>query len=179
MRPRSAATAIIDVHTHFLPPWLVDVLRSGEYELARVQERSGSGPWLVCRNGVQFPLEPKFYDPEAKLRWMDAKGIDVSLTSTTAPLFLYEVGERRSAEIARMVNDAAGELAAWSGGRMIGMATVPMMAPELAAEELRRACGELGLKGVEIGTSVGERMLDDPVLDPFWAAAEDLRCPVF
>jgi aminocarboxymuconate-semialdehyde decarboxylase len=54
-----------------------------------------------------------------------------------------------------------------------------MCAPELAAEELRRACGELGLKGVEIGTSVGDTTLDDPALDPVFAAAADLGAPLF
>lgn len=66
-----------------------------------------------------------------------------------------------------------------SDGRLAGMASVPITDPELAARELRRACTELGLKGVEIGTSVGETMLDDPCLDPFYAAAEELGTPVF
>jgi aminocarboxymuconate-semialdehyde decarboxylase len=170
---------VIDAHTHFLPPGLVEVLRSREYEHAYVEDRPDSGPWLVCKAGLQFPLDPKFYDPEAKLAWMDEKGIDISLTSVAAPLFLYETGAERSAEIARMVNDAAAQLSSQTDGRMVGVATVPMTAPELAADELRRACGELGLKGVEIGTTVGDVMLDDAALEPFWSAAEEVGATVF
>lgn len=170
---------VIDAHSHFLPPGLIDVLASGEYEAAHVEDRPGSGRWLVCEAGLQFPLTPTFYDVGAKLDWMDGNGIDVSLTSVGAPLFLYDIGAKRSAEICRMVNDAAAELAEASGGRLIGVATVPMAEPELAVEELRRACGTLGLKGVEIGTSVGSRMLDHPDLDTLWATATEFGAPVF
>lgn len=174
---------VIDAHSHFLPPGLVDILASREYAAAHVETRPGSGRWLVCEAGLQFPLAPTFYDVGAKLEWMDERGIDISLTSVGAPLFLYEINEEdggeRSAEICRMVNDAAAELEKASDGRLIGVATVPMTAPELAVEELRRACGTLGLKGLETGTSVGEKMLDDPSLDPLWATAMELGAPVF
>jgi aminocarboxymuconate-semialdehyde decarboxylase len=171
---------VVDAHSHFLPSALLDVLRSGDYPLAHAEERDGSGTWIVCEQGLEFPLTPLFEDVDAKLAWMDERGIDVSLTSTAAPLFLYELeDEDELAELCAAVNDAAAELARASGGRLVGVATVPITAPERAAEELRRAHGELGLMGVEIGTSVGERMLDDPTLDPFFATAAELGCPVF
>lgn len=170
---------VVDAHSHFLPPAVVDVLRSGEYEHAHVEERDGSGSWVVCDRGLQFPLTPLFHDVEAKLAWMDERGIDVSLTSVSAPLFLYELEPEEAVRVARLVNEAAAPLAAESGGRLVGVATVPLSVPEAVPDELRRACGELGLKGVEIGTSLGETMLDDPVFDPFYATAAELGAPLF
>jgi aminocarboxymuconate-semialdehyde decarboxylase len=158
---------------------VVDFLRSGEFALGRAEERPGSGTWIVAESGLQFPLTPLFHDVEAKLAWMDARGIDVSLTSIAAPFFMYELAPSEAVSLAEAINDAAVKLAAESGGRLVGVATVPLNAPELAARELRRACGELGLKGVEIGTSLGETMLDDSSLDPFFAAAAELGVPVF
>lgn len=38
---------------------------------------------------------------------------------------------------------------------------------------------DLGLVGIEIGTSVNEWRLDDPELEPFWAAADSLGAAVF
>ena len=55
---------------------------------------------------------------------------------------------------------------------------MPLQAPEAAAAELRHAVVELGMDGVEIATTVDGRDLDDPDLEPFWAAAEELRCLV-
>ncbi len=170
---------VIDTHSHFLPPGVVERLREGRYPLAHVEDRGDAGSWVVCERGLQFPLTPLFADVDAKLAWMDRYGIDVSLTSVAAPLFLYELEAEEAARVAAEVNDAAAELAGASGGRLVGMATVPMSAPEQAALELRRACGELGLKGVEIGTSVGEMMLDDPALDPVFAVAAELGAPLF
>jgi aminocarboxymuconate-semialdehyde decarboxylase len=168
---------VIDAHSHFLPDPLLELLRQGEYAHARAEERDGQ-TWVVCTSGLQFPVTPLFNDPAAKLDWMDQRGIDLALTSTCAPLFLYELATERLDVLCRQVNDAAAALAASSGGRIVGMATVPLTDPQLAARELRRTHQELGLKGVEIGTSVGETMLDDPSLDPFYDAAEDLGAPI-
>jgi aminocarboxymuconate-semialdehyde decarboxylase len=170
---------VIDVHSHFIPPAVVDILRDGGYPHARVEDRDGGQAWIVCTHGLQFPLTPLFNDVDAKLEWMDERGIDISLTSISAPLFLYELDVECLDELCRQVNDAAAALPGESGGRLVGMATVPITEPELATRELRRACGTLGLRGVEIGTSVGEMMLDDPSLDPFYDAAEELGAPIF
>jgi aminocarboxymuconate-semialdehyde decarboxylase len=170
---------VVDAHSHFLPAAVVDLLRRGEYPLARIEDRPGAGTWVVANGGVQFPLNPRFYDVEAKLAWMDERGIDVALTSVAAPFFMYELAPPDAVSAAQATNDAAAKLAGDSGNRLIGVATVPLCAPELAARELERACGDLGLKGVEIGTSLGETMLDDASLDPFYAAASELGTPVF
>jgi aminocarboxymuconate-semialdehyde decarboxylase len=52
---------------------------------------------------------------------------------------------------------------------------VPLQA-ECGGEELRYAISELGMVGVEIATTVAGRDLDDPDLEPFWSAAEELAC---
>lgn len=63
---------VVDAHSHFLPAAVVDLLRRGEYALARVEDRPGTGTWVVADGGVQFPLNPRFYDIEAKRLSADA-----------------------------------------------------------------------------------------------------------
>jgi aminocarboxymuconate-semialdehyde decarboxylase len=63
--------------------------------------------------------------------------------------------------------------------RLAGLATLPLQDPAAAAEELRRAVGELGLRGAQIGTSGADGLpLDDPVLAPVLAEAERLGVPL-
>src|SRR4029079_12070370 len=59
--------------------------------------------------------------------------------------------------------------------RFIPLATVPTQDGKLAAEVLREAHAA-GFKGVMIGTQTKGKggVLDDPALDPFWEAANEL-----
>jgi aminocarboxymuconate-semialdehyde decarboxylase len=59
--------------------------------------------------------------------------------------------------------------------RFLAMATAPLQAPRLAAEELRYARDELGMVGVEIATTVAGVDLVSAQLDPFWSVAADLE----
>jgi aminocarboxymuconate-semialdehyde decarboxylase len=51
---------------------------------------------------------------------------------------------------------------------------LPMQAPSQAADELRHAVRVLGLSGAQIGSNIAGKNLDDPELEPVWAAAAEL-----
>jgi aminocarboxymuconate-semialdehyde decarboxylase len=170
---------IVDTHTHFVPMELVDLVRSGEGPPGvSIEERDGGDPLIVHDNGLRYPVFPLFHDVGAKLEQMDRDGIDEALISLTPSLLLYWTDPAETARAHRAINDAGAAFAGRAGGRLHALATVPLNDPAAAAAELRRARGELGMVGVEIGTSVGETMLDDPTLDVFWAAAAELGTPV-
>ena len=169
---------VVDTHSHFWPDAILAFIRAGGDPSLRIEEGEGEWPWLVHERGLRYPLAPPFHDLDAKLAWMDAEGIDVSLHSIPAPFLFYELPAPETLRLSRLFNDAIAEQAAGSGGRIGGIATVPLNDPELAARELRRARAELGLRGVQIGTSLGATMLDAPELDPFFATAEELGMPV-
>jgi aminocarboxymuconate-semialdehyde decarboxylase len=170
---------VVDAHTHFIPLELVEFLRSGEGPAdVEVVDREGKDPLIQHSNGLAYPVFPLFHDAAAKLEEMDANGIDVSLSSIVPSMFLYDADPADTVRAHRVINDAGAAYAAASGGRIAVMATVPLNDPRAAAEELRRACGELGLCGVEIGPSVGDLMIDAPEFEPFLAAAEELDVTV-
>jgi len=170
---------VVDAHTHFIPLEFVDYLRSGEGPASvTVIDREGRDPLISHSNGLAYPVFPLFHDASAKLEQMDADGIDVSLCSIVPSLFLYDAEPAETLRAHRVINDAGAEYAAASGGRIAVLATVPLNDPQAAADELRRACGQLGLPGVEIGPSVGDAMIDSPDFEPFLAAAEELGVTV-
>jgi aminocarboxymuconate-semialdehyde decarboxylase len=170
---------VIDAHTHFIPPELIAMIGSGEGPTGlTVEHRQGKDPLIVHDNGLRYPAFEVFREVDARLAYMDERGIDVSLISIVPSLYLYWLDPGETAEVSRVLNDAAAAMAARSRGRIHALATVPMNDPQAAAEELRRARDELGLIGVEIGTSVGTRQLDLPEMEPFFTAAEELAMPV-
>lgn len=170
---------IVDTHTHFIPLELLELVRSGKGPPdVSLGERDDGDPLIVHDNGLRYPVFGLFHDAEAKLHQMDRDGIDVALISLTPSLLLYWTDPGETARVHRIINDAGAALARRGQGRLHALATVPLNDPPAAAAELHRARYELGLVGVEIGTSVGETMLDDPSLEPFFAAAEELGMPV-
>src|SRR5579864_4370755 len=153
---------VVDTHTHFIPMELVELVRRGDGppDLS-LSERDGEDPLIVHDNGLRYPVFPLFHDAEAKLEQMDRDGIDVALISLTPSLLLYWADPAETARVHRFINDAGAELARRGGGRLHVIATVPLNDPPAAARELHRARDELGAVGVEIGTSVGDVMLDE------------------
>jgi aminocarboxymuconate-semialdehyde decarboxylase len=168
---------IIDIHTHFIPPELVADARAGRaLDHIEVLRRDGV-EWLVHPQGYRYPLSPEFFDLEAKLREMDRLGIDAAVLSLTPTLFFYWLGAGAAGDFCRQANDSLATFVAQSD-RLHGVAVVPLQEPEAAAAELRRAVRDLGLRGVEIGTTVEQLPLDDRRFDLFFAAAAELDVPV-
>jgi aminocarboxymuconate-semialdehyde decarboxylase len=160
---------VIDVHTHFLPPFV-----AAEGALGTKPEDG----WLVHPEGFRYPLHPEFLDVEARLAQMDRTEIDISVLSITPTLFFYESDPDAAVEFARKANDALAEMIAQSD-RLLGFAHLPLQAPAEAAKELDRCIGELGFKGAHIGTSyAGGKPLDGPDLEPVWAAADRHGLPL-
>jgi aminocarboxymuconate-semialdehyde decarboxylase len=168
---------IIDLHTHFVPPTFVADARVGRaLDYVRVQRRENT-EWLVHPQGYRYPLSAEFFDVEAKLRQMDGHGIDVSILSLAPTLFFYWLDNLAAADFCRQANDSLAGFVATSH-RLHGIAAVPLQDPDAAAAELRRAVVDLGLRGVQIGTTMETVPLDDSRFDPFFATAAALDVPV-
>src|SRR2546429_9896373 len=88
-------------------------------------------------------------------------------------MFSYWVRDPRHAlDVARFLNDHIASLCAAHPRKFVGLGTLPMQAPDLAARELIRCVRDLGLAGVQIGSHVGDWNLDRPELFPPFAQAE-------
>jgi aminocarboxymuconate-semialdehyde decarboxylase len=164
---------VVDMHTHFIPQEFVD--RTGDEAAweARIEQRNG-GRWVVHDQGFAYPLFDTFLGGDAKLADMVERGIDVSLMSLSPTLFYYWIKAADGRAFARLANESLAEVARASNGRIEGVASLPMQDPAAAAEELRRAVDELGLRGAQIGTSVEGKQLDAEDFAPLWEAADAL-----
>jgi aminocarboxymuconate-semialdehyde decarboxylase len=159
----------IDVHNHAIPQTAIDLLNRDPVYGATVED----GVW---RGGVHvnFELADSFFDADAKLAELESKELEAAVVSVSPTIFYYHVDAAAGEAMAVAGNEG---LAAMSGERLKWMAAVPLQAPERAAAVLEEAV-QAGAVGVEIGTSAADTPLDDPSLEPFWAAAERLGAPV-
>ncbi|HEY5622947.1 MAG TPA: amidohydrolase family protein [Gammaproteobacteria bacterium] len=168
----------IDVHTHFIPEPAIEAARAGDtIDGISLESKNGAEFMTHPKMGMRYPLQRVFFDRDAKLEHMNSLGIDLSILSIV-PLWLFHWTQAEEAEeFCRMTNDWLSGFAAESD-RLVGMATVPLQSPDAAAAELRRCATELGLRGVEIGTTVNGVPLDDERFAPFFEAAEELGMPI-
>ena len=169
---------VVDAHAHLLPSALVAALREGRGpDGARVVTTDGA-EWVEHRQGYRYPLPATFHDVDARLAAMDAAGTDHAIVSVAPPFLLHWAPAGDAREAATLVNDGLAEASRASGGRLTGIATLPMQDPAAAAAELERAVADLGLCGAQVGTAIEGTPLDDPSLAPVLEAVERLDVPL-
>lgn len=116
---------------------------------------------------------------ESRIADMDAVGIDVQVLSALAPA-TQTLEEGVAVPFAQKLNDhLKADVIDAHPGRFEGFATLPMKAPEAAADELRRTVEELGFLGALINGMVDDRFLSDETFTPVLQAAQDLEVPIY
>jgi aminocarboxymuconate-semialdehyde decarboxylase len=177
VRDLALTVCVVDLHNHMVTEAVVDFLaREGHRLDTRIE---GEGETRLARIGASAvrPLHARMCDAPARIADMDRLGIRIQAVSCT-PFVLYpDAPPDLGLALARVNNDSLAELARAHPDRFAPLASVPLSDPEAAADELERAVG-LGLRGVEIPPATAELDLDDPRLDPFFAAAASARVPL-
>jgi len=156
----------IDVHTHVLVPEALDLVKPyKETEAIRNQFNSARGP------GYDLHVV------DARLARMDREGIDVQVVGINP--FWYWAERDLASQIVQIQNEAIAKLCASHRDRFIGLASVALQFPELAAEQLEQGIKKLNMRGCLIGGSVNAEELSAPKFYPFWEKAEELQAFVF
>lgn len=152
---------IVDIHGHFIIPEEMEVVRGTS--LAGNIENNLNGP-LVLGPG--------------RLRNLDEQGIDVQALSHQGGWW-YGMDRASAGRLVRIQNE---KLAAWCAAhsdRFVGLASVAVQHPDLAAEQLEEAVKKMGMRGVGIAGHAAGEDLSARKFDPFWAKAEELGILVF
>lgn len=173
---------VIDIHAHTLTP-AVFPLVAGEAGYAREQEildrTFGAASMAHNRRLAEGPFFSLLGDIAPRLEKMDRARVDLQVVSSTPTQYHYWADEQLARRICEAINDRIVAIVAEAPDRLVGLGTVALQYPELAASQLAVAVRTLGLRGVEISTSAGGREFSDPVFEPFWSAAEELEAFVF
>jgi len=169
---------LIDMHAHVIPGALDAVGSSDEHRGPRVGPCDDEHARLLETDRMQFKAIDAFYSAQRRLEEMDRAEVDAEIVSPMPPLLDYALPGPEGLQLCRRVNEFIAELCRTEPHRLLGMAMVPMQAPELAAAELA-AVRDNGLVAVEIASNVAGRALHGEEFDGFWAEAERLELPIF
>jgi aminocarboxymuconate-semialdehyde decarboxylase len=170
-----ASQPTIDVHAHILTEETIRLLQSEAPKVApKLTETDDQFGTLDVAGNVYRHFPRGGWDLERRLQDMAASKVDMQVLSVCPQTFLYAQPPAVAAAFARVQNEQLAKLAKARPDRFLAIATVPMQAPKLAADELRHAMRVLGLRGMQIGSNIAGRNLDDPELEPVWATAAEL-----
>lgn len=170
---------VVDIHCHLNIPAADALIRADipnpPNPMAFMSEDS------MQVNGKMFGggIGKKLNSVDERIADMDHLGVDVQAISPSPGQYYYYAPPELGRSAAQAINDGIATAVEKHPDRLVGMGSVPLQNTEMAVAELRRCVGELGLRGVEIGTYVDGEELASERLRPFFAAAEELGVLVF
>src|SRR5688572_31496544 len=137
----------VDVHAHCFVPEVWDLVK--DTPLAAAAKASLTG--AIALGNPQRLID------------MDAQGIDYQAINVNA--WGYSADRALATDLVALQNQKISEWCAAHPDRFVGMATLALQYPELAAEQLEQAVRKLGLRGAAIGGSVEGQELSDRKFD--------------
>ena len=171
----------LDIHAHIMPAhWPLLHEKYGYKGFIYLEDEPATNTKKMMRDdGVFFRrVKENCYDAAAILPEMDAHGVKMMTLCTIPVLFNYWAKPQDTLDWTMFLNDHLVGIQEEYPTRFIGLGTLPMQDLNLAIQELER-CKKLGLRGVEIGSHIEDKNLDDEYYHPFWAAAQDLDMSIF
>ena len=78
-----------------------------------------------------------------------------------------------------IINDNIAKIVADYPKKFIGLGNIPMQDEKLAIKELERCMGDLGMRGIQIGSNINGNNLSDESIYPIFEAANELGAAIF
>jgi aminocarboxymuconate-semialdehyde decarboxylase len=151
----------VDIHSHCFVPEVWDLVKDTNLAAAAQGNLTGN----IALGNPQRLID------------MDAQGIDYQAINVNA--WGYSADRALARDLIKLQNEKISQWCAKHSDRFVGMATVALQHPDLAADQLDEAVKKLGMRGAAIGGSVEGQELSDRKFDPFWAKAEQLGVMLF
>ncbi len=168
----------IDTHTHWFPQEWVDLIeKEGAANGAKIG-RNARGNVTFHVPGMSYVFKPEYTDLNIRFKAMERAGLDMHVLSLASPT-VYWAPPEFGLRLSKLWHDKCSEVVMRHPDRFIGLATVPMQAPELALPELERAAKLPGLRGLYVATSINGINLDEKMFFPIYAKCEELDWPIF
>ncbi len=156
---------IIDWEHHYLPEELW-VKKGGKL---------GERTTFYEHDKPRGTLNPELYDIENHFKMMDNAGIDMAVLS----IAISNDNTRIAMEEGKIWNDDVAKLIKKYPKKIAGLAAVPPLGGKPAMDEIERALGFLGMKGVIIRSQANGLSMDSRELYPFYKKMQQLGGIIF
>jgi predicted TIM-barrel fold metal-dependent hydrolase len=120
-------------------------------------------------------------DPAGRIKDLDLEGMERAVLFPTYGLMVQGVTDREPAlALCRAINEWLAEYCRHDPHRLVGVATLPMMHPDDALAEARRAIEQDGFKAAFRRPEVipGAPKVHDRAWDPLWAYLAEANVPI-
>jgi aminocarboxymuconate-semialdehyde decarboxylase len=161
----------IDMHAHYYGGGLVDFL-TARAERPCLRPADSGGREMLAMNGA-FPFLPAHWDHQVGLAQMDTAGIDRRMLTFPGALCLDVLPAEEAAPVIRDFNDHLADLGRDTGGRIVGLAGLPLEDMGAAAGEMRRVRRDLGLPGAILPADYFNTVAEARLLTPVFEAANE------
>ena len=179
----------IDLHTHILPREWPDLdAKYGYPGFVRMEHHAPCCARMMIGDRTFREVTDNVWEPSRRIEDCERTGVTMQVLSTVPVMFSYWAKPADALDLSRRLNDHIAEVVRENPTRFAGLGTIPLQDPNLAAQELERCVGELGLRGAEIGTHVDANQhlgrldplnLDNGSLQPVWSTAEKHGAAIF
>jgi aminocarboxymuconate-semialdehyde decarboxylase len=167
------------MHTHIMPREMPDFAQKFGYGDFIMLDHVSPGMANMMQGKRFFrQIKENCWNPEVRISEYEQFNTQVQVVCTIPVLFSYWTKPEDGAEIARFLNDDLAQSIAPYKKNYIGLGTLPMQDTDLAIKELER-CKELGFPGIQIGSNINDKNLDEPEFYPIFEACQDLGMAVF
>lgn len=170
----------IDIHTHILPENIPNWKEKFGYGgFIQLDHHKSCCARMIRDDGKFFrEIEDNCWSADTRIKECDTQDVHVQVLSTVPVMFSYWAKPEDCLEISVFLNDHIADIVKRFPKRFIGLGTIPMQDAKLAIQELKR-CKEIGLRGVQIGTNVNQKNLNEEEFFPIFQACEELDMAVF
>jgi len=167
----------IDLHSTFFPIEALENPRKYQSKAPKIHLEKGKLT-VTSGGGMRGNLGAGAYDALARIKALDEMNLDLQAISPSPILLFYWEEPDAAAYFSRIQNEAIQAIAQKHPNRFVGFGSAPLQnVPEAIA--ISKEAKNMGLKGLEIGTNVSDRPLDDPIFEPFYEAAQALDLLLF
>lgn len=171
----------IDIHAHILPETWPDLKSRYGYGGFVYMDHHKKGSARMMKDNGQFfrEVQENCWNPEAIEIDMAAHNVDKMVLCTVPVLFNYWAKPHDGLDWCQFLNDHIAGVQNNKPDKFIALGTLPIQDIDLSIGEMRRCKEQLGIRGFEIGSHIGDRNLDHKSFFPLWEAAQDLDVAIF